>query len=45
MDDGARFLGVPRTFLSFLAVGGMAFIVTEVMLFLAYDSPASVVPA
>ena len=38
-DDGSRFLGVPRTFLSFLVVGGMAFIVTEVMLFLAYDSP------
>ena len=38
-EDGSRFLGVPRTFLSFLVVGGMAFIVTEVMLFLAYDSP------
>jgi len=38
-DDGSRFLGIPRTFLSFLIVGGMAFIVTEVMLFLAYDSP------
>lgn len=37
--DGSRFLGVPRTFLSFLAVGGMAFVVTEVMLYLAYDSP------
>jgi len=37
--DESRFLGVPRTFLSFLVVGGMAFIVTEVMLFLAYDSP------
>jgi putative flippase GtrA len=38
-EDGPRFLGVPRTFVSFLAVGGMAFIVTEVMLFIAYDSP------
>jgi putative flippase GtrA len=37
--DGSRFLGVPRTFLSFLVVGGMAFMVTELMLFLAYDSP------
>ena len=38
-EDGSRFLGVPRTFLSFLVVGGMAFMVMEVMLFLAYDSP------
>ena len=38
-EDRSRFLGVPRTFLSFLVVGGMAFIVTEVMLYLAYDSP------
>lgn len=37
--DDSRFLGIPRTFLSFLIVGGLAFIVTEVMLFLAYDSP------
>ena len=37
--EGWRFLGVPPTFLSFLVVGGMAFIVTEVMLYLAYDSP------
>jgi putative flippase GtrA len=33
-----RFLGLPTTFLSFLAVGGMAFIVTEVVLFLCYDT-------
>jgi putative flippase GtrA len=33
------FLGLSSTFLSFLAVGGMAFVVTEAMLFLAYDAP------
>ena len=39
-DPGERsFLGLSPTFLSFLVVGGMAFIVTEVMLFLAYDTP------
>jgi putative flippase GtrA len=34
-----RFLGIPWTFASFLIVGGMAFIVTEIMLFLIYDTP------
>lgn len=38
-EHRSRFLGLPRTFASFLVVGGMAFIVTEVMLYLAYDSP------
>jgi putative flippase GtrA len=32
------FFGLSLTFLSFLAVGGMAFVVTEAMLFVAYDS-------
>jgi putative flippase GtrA len=31
--------GLPLTFLSFLLVGGIAFVVTEAVLFLGYDSP------
>jgi putative flippase GtrA len=36
--NGSRFAGLHLTFLSFLVVGGMAFVVTEVFLFLGYDT-------